>query len=63
MGPLIDGLLALARVSGTPLALSVQDLSVMAQQVIHASQKRNPQRQVRIDVERGLSQFKAIVCC
>ena len=55
MGELIDGLLALARVSSNPLALSVQDLSAMAEHIIYASQEREPLRQVRVEIEPGLA--------
>lgn len=54
MGELIDGLLALARVSSNPLVLAEVDLSAMADQVMQAAQEREPQRAVHVEIEGDL---------
>ena len=55
MHELINDLLALARVSQGKLVLDQVNLSAMAQQVVAQEQLRDPQRQVLVTIEPGLS--------
>ncbi|ABE43677.1 PAS domain-containing sensor histidine kinase [Polaromonas sp. JS666] len=55
MHELINDLLALARVSKGKLLLEQVNLSALAQQVIAQERQREPQRQVRVTVQPGIS--------
>ncbi len=57
MGELIEGLLSLAYVSRAELQRGAVDLGALAQTVVHEYQEREPQRQVRVAVEEGLTSF------
>ena len=55
MGGLIDDLLALSRVSRTPIIRRPVDLSAMAHEVIERLRIRQPDRRVEFDIEDGLT--------
>ncbi|MBL8383808.1 MAG: histidine kinase, partial [Burkholderiales bacterium] len=55
MARLIDALLGLARVTRAPLTRQPVDLSSMADEIARALQDEAPERQVRFDVQRGLT--------
>lgn len=55
MHELINDLLALARVSKGKLVLDAVDLSALAQQVVEQQRLREPQRQVEVTIEPGIS--------
>lgn len=55
MGELIEGLLSLAYVSRAELQRSSIDLSALANMVVHEYRERDPQRQVDVQVEPGLT--------
>jgi PAS domain S-box-containing protein len=54
MGDLIDGMLSLAQVSGTPLQSEPVDLSAMAQMIVDGYRERDPGRVVQFDSQPGL---------
>ena len=57
MGQIIDDLLQLSRVSRDELNLSVVDLSTLAERVLGDLAQRDPERQVQVSVEPGVTAF------
>ena len=55
MHELINDLLALARASKGKLVLDQVNLSVMAEQVVAQLRQREPMRQVKVEIQSGLS--------
>lgn len=55
MGRLIDELLGLARVTRAELRLQDVDLSAMAEEIASALAKTQPERQVRWEIEQGIT--------
>lgn len=55
MHELINDLLALARASKGKLVLEQVDLSALAEQVLAQLRQRDPQRQVEVSIQRGVS--------
>ncbi len=54
MNELIEGLLSLARFSREPLKTESVDLTAIAKRVEQIFRERDPQRQVRVDIQDGL---------
>ena len=57
MGQIIDDLLQLSRVSRDELNMRVVDLSTLAERVLAELAQRDPERQVRVSVEPGVTAF------
>jgi PAS domain S-box-containing protein len=55
MGQLIEGLLSLAQISRANLRTETVDVSTLAREAIERNQQREPERQVTVHVEDGLT--------
>jgi PAS domain S-box-containing protein len=55
MGELIEGLLSLAQLSSEPVKLEQVDLSAIARRLEEDCRQREPQRQVQVHIQEGLS--------